>query len=64
MRQIDATVETLQNLRGLLAGNDRAALEEMLIQTMDAYATWVLHRREGRWDKPSRPTSRRPVNCS
>ena len=51
VRQIDATVETLQNLRGVLGGNDRAALEEMLIQTMDAYATWVLHRREGRWDK-------------
>ncbi len=50
-RQIDATVETLQALRGLLMQNDQAALEEMLIQTMDTYVTWVVHRRDNRWDK-------------
>ena len=55
VRQIDATVETLQALRGLLADNDRAALEEMLIETMDTYVTWVVHRREGRWDKSENP---------
>ncbi len=52
VRQIDSTVETLQVLRALLAENDRGALEEVLIQTMDAYVTWVVHRREGRWDRP------------
>jgi prephenate dehydrogenase len=55
VRHIDATVETLQSLRALLAENDRAALEEMLIQTMDAYMTWVVHRREGRWDNLDSP---------
>ena len=53
VRQIDATVEALDALRGLLATGDRAALEEVLIDTMDTYALWVAQRREGRWDKPS-----------
>ncbi|MEP7290856.1 MAG: prephenate dehydrogenase/arogenate dehydrogenase family protein [Chloroflexota bacterium] len=52
LRQIDSTVETLGVLRGMLAENDRASLEEILIQTMETYVTWVVHRREGRWDKP------------
>jgi prephenate dehydrogenase len=55
VRQIDATMETLQALRETLAKNDRAALEEMLIQTMDTYVTWVVHRREGKWDRPEGP---------
>ncbi|MCC6804930.1 MAG: prephenate dehydrogenase [Anaerolineae bacterium] len=55
VRNIDSTVEALQSLRSLLAENDRAALEEMLIQTMDAYVTWVVHRREGRWDNLDAP---------
>lgn len=59
VRHIDATVEALQSLRDVLAENDRAALEELLIQTMDSYVTWVVHRRDGRWDKtesPAQPT--------
>ena len=55
VRNIDATVETLQVLRDLLAENNQAALEEALIQTMDAYVTWVVHRREGKWDRPESP---------
>lgn len=55
VRQIDATVEALDALRGLLASGDRAALEEVLIDTMDTYASWVAQRREGRWDKPTNP---------
>lgn len=52
IRQIDATTETLGILRGLLADNDRLALEEVLIQSMETYVTWVLHRKDGQWDKP------------
>lgn len=55
VRHIDATVETLQALRAMLAENDRAALEEILIQTMDEYVNWVAHRREGRWEKIDSP---------
>ncbi len=58
VRQIDATVEALEALRGLLASNDRAALEEVLISTMDTYALWVAQRREGRWDKPNNSASK------
>lgn len=57
VRQIDATTETLGILRDLLAENDRAALEEVLIQSMETYMTWVMQRREGRWEKPDSPTS-------
>lgn len=57
VRQIDATTETLGILRDLLAENDRAALEEVLIQSMESYMTWVMQRREGRWEKPDSPTS-------
>jgi prephenate dehydrogenase len=60
VRHIDATVETLQTLRTLLAENDRAALEEILIQTMDEYVNWVAHRREGRWDKLDSPAQPSP----
>lgn len=59
VRHIDSTVEALHSLRDLLVENDHAALEEMLIQTMDSYVTWVVHRREGRWDNldsPNQPT--------
>lgn len=55
VRQIDTTMETLGLLREMLANNDRAALEEALIQTMDSYVTWVVHRREGKWDKSEMP---------
>ncbi len=52
VRQIDATIESLGILRGILDQNDKAALEEILIQTMETYMTWVLHRKDGQWDKP------------
>lgn len=55
VRQIDGTIEALSALRATLAENDRAALEELLIQTMDTYVTWVVHRREGTWDKVEGP---------
>ncbi len=57
VRQLDGTIETLSILRDLLAENDRAALEEVLIQSMESYMTWVMQRREGRWDKPDSPNS-------
>ncbi len=57
VRQIDATVETLEALRDLIAANDQAALEEMLIQSMDTYVTWIVHRREGKWDRPEGPAT-------
>ena len=55
VRQIDGTLDTLQVLRDLLVENNQAALEEALIQTMDSYVTWVVHRREGKWDRPEGP---------
>jgi len=55
VRQIDGTMDALQAIRDLLSENNKAALEEALIQTMDAYVTWVVHRREGKWDRPESP---------
>jgi prephenate dehydrogenase len=59
IRQIDATQEALRALRDVLAENNRPTLEAMLINTMDTYVTWLVHRREGKWDR-----SEKPVNVS
>ena len=51
-------------LRDLLVENNQAALEEVLIQTMDTYVTWVVHRREGKWDGRKAPNNPAAAICS
>jgi prephenate dehydrogenase len=51
IRQIDALVESLRAVRGVLAADDRDALETLLIRASDEYHTWTLRRRDGQWDK-------------
>jgi prephenate dehydrogenase len=60
VRQVDQLIETLRTLRGILAENNRAALEEALIESAKAYNEWLLHRQNARWDdnEPGRPQSR------
>ncbi len=56
VRQIDMTIHTLSGLRGAIAANDRAALEEALIASRDAYAVWLSQRRRADWgDVPAKP---------
>lgn len=55
VRHIDQLTETLRSLRTVLAANDRAALEEALIESAKAYAEWLNRRQKGRWDE-SAPT--------
>lgn len=50
VHQIDELVETLRTLRGILAANDRAALEEAIIGSADDYSAWLNRRQNGRWD--------------
>ncbi len=57
IHQIDATLESLRALRDVLAADDRRTLEEMLISTMDTYVTWLVHRREGKWERSDKPAS-------
>jgi len=60
VRQVDAVVDVLGALREALAANDRAALEEALITSRDAYAEWLNKRRRADWgDGPERPGSRK-----
>ncbi len=57
IHQIDATLEALRALRDVLAADDRRTLEEMLISTMDTYVMWLVHRREGKWERSDKPTN-------
>ena len=52
-RQIDATIETLTTLRTILAQNDQAALEGLLIDAAQTYQLWVMRRQKGDWDEKS-----------
>jgi prephenate dehydrogenase len=49
--QIDQLMDTLRTLRDILAENDRAALEEALISSAEAYNQWLNRRQNARWDK-------------
>jgi prephenate dehydrogenase len=51
VRQIDQLTETLSSLRAVLATNDRAALEEALIESSKAYGKWLNRRQNARWDE-------------
>jgi prephenate dehydrogenase len=51
VRQIDDLVRTLQTFRGLLAQNDRIAVESALIESSDAYSAWVNRRFNAKWDE-------------
>jgi prephenate dehydrogenase len=50
VRQIDQLVDTLGTFRTVLAANDRAALESALVESGDAYDTWLNRRHNGKWD--------------
>ena len=60
VRQIDAMSESLSVLRDLLARNDQAALEQLLIESSDAYSDWINRRRDVRWDDRPKPPSMSP----
>lgn len=49
-RQIDATLEALHTLRDIIAQNDQAALEGLLIESAEAYQLWMIRRQKGEWD--------------
>lgn len=51
IRQIDALTETLAAVRAVLAANDRAALEALLIRSSGTFSEWLARRRTGEWDK-------------
>lgn len=53
VRHLDQLMETLRTLRGILAENDRVALEEALIESAKAYNEWLIHRQNARWDDSS-----------
>ncbi len=48
--QLDALLETLRALRGVLAANDRPAVEALLSEAADAYSAWITRRVNGRWE--------------
>lgn len=59
--QIDQLIDTLRALRQTLAENNRAALEEMLIESSKTYAEWYNRRHSERWSdkgEPPRPQAR------
>ncbi|MFQ3566087.1 MAG: prephenate dehydrogenase/arogenate dehydrogenase family protein [Aggregatilineales bacterium] len=51
IRHLDHLQVTLVELRNLLAENNRAALEQVLIDARDQYSVWLARRRDGRWDE-------------
>lgn len=57
---LDRLIESLNALRETLAKNDRAALEELLINSAADYEKWLLRRKDGRWDERDRPAADRP----
>lgn len=59
VRQVDALVDVLGALREALAANDRAALEEALIASRDAYAEWLSKRRRADWGDGPESTGKR-----
>jgi prephenate dehydrogenase len=50
IRHLDQMTETLRTLRAVLAQNDRAALEEALIESAKSYNEWLIRRQKARWD--------------
>ena len=50
VRQIDDVVGTLQTFRGILAQNDKTALESALIEASDTYSAWINRRFNAKWD--------------
>lgn len=58
--QIDQLMETLQVMRQILAENNRAALEETLIESSKAYEQWFQHRSSARWGDPGEPPRQQP----
>jgi prephenate dehydrogenase len=62
IRQIDSLTDVLGVLRGALVNNERAALEEALIASRDAYATWLSQRQRADWG--DLPTSAAPASTS
>jgi prephenate dehydrogenase len=51
--QIDQLMGTLRQMRQILADNNRAALEELLIESSKAYHEWYNRRSSGRWGDKS-----------
>ncbi len=60
VRHTDSLIETLQQLRDVLAANDRSAVEAALVDAADRYSGWLNRRVSGNWDQDDpapRPTS-------
>jgi prephenate dehydrogenase len=51
VRQLDDLMGTLQTFRGLLAQNNKVALESALIEASDIYSAWVNRRFNAKWDE-------------
>ena len=58
VRQLDATLDTLQTLRDILAQNDQTALEGLLIDSAQTYHEWINRRHKGVWDDKNQSSKR------
>lgn len=59
IRQIDAFSEALAAVRAVLAADDRAALEALLIRQNASFSEWLTRRRRNEWDP--NPDGARPA---
>ena len=48
---VDSLIDSLQEVRGVLASDDRDALEAVLTEAADEYSAWVNRRHNNQWDK-------------
>ncbi len=49
---LDRLMDSLGEVRQVLAGQDRDALEVVLAEATEQYDTWIAHRRRNHWDDP------------
>ena len=47
---LDTLMESMQEIRGVLAAGDQDALEAVLTEAADDYSTWINHRHNNQWD--------------
>ena len=47
---IDLLIESLREVRGVLAAEDRNALEAVVTQAADDYSAWINRRHNNKWD--------------
>ena len=53
LRSLDEFMSTLRTFRDVLAANDQAALESVLIKSSEEYSAWINRRHNARWEETS-----------